>query len=136
MGVEVVPCPDTKSDLKGTTATAPLAQDKGSRLNPDDNLDEILGVVLKDLNLVNDDTPSIDLYNLDYFETRMDQLHQGGYQICFLALRTINRGRRYYRNRSGIAILVSVFVSESNFIVNHSIIGDFFYPNFHLFEIV
>lgn len=83
MGVEVVPCPDTKSDLKGTTA-APLAQDKGSRLNPDDNLDEILGVVLNDLNLVNDETPSIDLYNLDYFETRMDQLHQGGYQICFL----------------------------------------------------
>ena len=43
-------------------------------MNPDEGLDDILKVVIKDLNLVNDNTPSVDIFDLDYLEARIKQV--------------------------------------------------------------
>ena len=43
-------------------------------MNPDEGLNDILKVVVKDLNLVNDNTPSVDIFDLDYLEARIKQV--------------------------------------------------------------
>ena len=43
-------------------------------MNPDEGLDDILKVVVMDLNLVNDNTPSVDIFDLDYLEARIKQV--------------------------------------------------------------
>jgi len=45
-------------------------------MNPDEGLNDILKVVVKDLNLVNDNTPSVDIFDLDYLEARIKQVHE------------------------------------------------------------
>ena len=43
-------------------------------MNPDEGLNDVLKVVVKDLNLVNDNTPSVDIFDLDYLEARIKQV--------------------------------------------------------------
>ena len=45
-------------------------------MNSDSNLEEILPVILERHHLVNDDTPSVDIFDFDYFESRMKQLNK------------------------------------------------------------
>ena len=53
-------------------------------MNPDDQLEDILKVLLKEKQLVNDNTPSIDIFNFDYFAGRLDQLHEAFPEPYFL----------------------------------------------------
>ena len=45
-------------------------------MDPDKNLSDILTCVVKEKNLINDNTPSIDIFDLDYFGSRLNQLHE------------------------------------------------------------
>ena len=45
-------------------------------LNADEGLEQVLPVVLREKDLLNDDTPSVDIFDLDYFEARMTQLRR------------------------------------------------------------
>ena len=53
-------------------------------MNPDENLEDILTVVLKEKQLINDSIPSIDIFNFDYFAARLNQLHEAFPESYFL----------------------------------------------------
>ena len=39
-------------------------------LNPDTNLEEVLDIIVRQKKLINDDTPSVDIIDLDFFQAR------------------------------------------------------------------
>ena len=43
--------------------------------NPDKGINKILHLIVKEKKLVNDATPSLDIFDFDYFEARMRSLH-------------------------------------------------------------
>ena len=53
-------------------------------MNPDKGFEDILTVVLKEKQLVNDYTPSIDIFDFDYFAGRLSQLHEAFPEPYFL----------------------------------------------------
>ena len=44
----------------------------------------MVSVLLKEKQLVNDNTPSVDIFNFDYFAGRLDQLHEAFPEPYFL----------------------------------------------------
>ena len=53
-------------------------------MNPDEDLEDLLKVVLKEKQLINDSIPSIDIFNFDYFAARLNQLHEAFPESYFL----------------------------------------------------
>ena len=58
--------------------------DNLDKMNPDEDLEDILKVVLKEKQLINDSIPSIDIFNFDYFAARLNQLHEAFPEPFFL----------------------------------------------------
>ena len=53
-------------------------------MDPDKHLGDILKFVLNEKNLINDNTPSVDIFDFDYFGGRLDQLHAAFPEPFFL----------------------------------------------------
>ena len=53
-------------------------------MNPDKDLQDILRVIAKEKQLINDNTPSVDIFDFDYFSERLRQLHEAFPEPFFL----------------------------------------------------
>ena len=53
-------------------------------MNPDKNFQDILTLVAKEKQLINDNTPSVDIFDFDYFAERLRQLHEAFPEPFFL----------------------------------------------------
>ena len=53
-------------------------------MNPDKCLDDVLKVVAHEKQLINDNTPAIDIFDFDYFSGRLGQLHDAFPEPFFL----------------------------------------------------
>ena len=53
-------------------------------MNPDKYLEDILKVVASEKQLINDNTPAIDIFDFDYFGRRLDNLHAAFPEPFFL----------------------------------------------------